>query len=528
MTMGQPEPSATTVKALRPVLRQEQVVGHFRRDLASRSWWWSPDLWELLGYPSIGKAPTTDLLLGHLPESARSSVQEALIATASSGIAFTWSGQACRLDGASREVTVFGEREDDEDGRPTAVTGFVLDLTLGGAHAADVAWAIAGSSQSADITRELQHEMLSRDPPEAWPETLCVAINLCLEAEIPACVLWGPDLIQFHNDAFADAIAAGRSCLIGQPTAENWPEIWDTLSPDIRSVFTTGVALTKGSQSLSIIRDNLLTECFFDYSVTPLRQRDGSIGGVFCVVLESTADRIAARRSVIRRDLGELCSSEASAEQSVPAVMSILASDPEDVPFAAVYSLDLRRRSAIRRAGYGLDPDSWAGCERWEFPQPSPWPFEAALEAGAIVLDDLASLHPNITAGPWPEPVQQAVLAAIGSGESRSTTDVLIVGLSPRLHFDDGYQEFVGSIAQEVGASLSTSRKLAAAEERISHLQIALTGNRRIGAAIGVLMALRKVSEEQAFDLLRNTSQRTRRKLREVADDVTRTGDLPE
>ena len=333
------------------MLRRERVVGHFRLDLNSRSWSWSAGLWELLGYPSIGDAPTTELLLEHLPKSARSSVQDALTETASSGIAFTWSGQACRRDGANREVTVVGEREDDEDGQPAAVTGFVLDLTLGGAPTADVAWPIVGTSHSADAIREIQREMLSRDPPEAWPESLCVAINLCVEAEIPACVLWGSDLLQFYNDAFAVAVAAGRQCLIGQPCADNWPEIWDTVGPDVHSVFATGVALTKTSQSLSIVRDNRLTECFFDYSITPLRARDGSIGGVFCVVLESTVDRLAGRRNVLRRDLGELCSSEVSAEQSLLPAMSVLASDPEDVPFAAVYSVDLRLRCAIRRAG---------------------------------------------------------------------------------------------------------------------------------------------------------------------------------
>lgn len=416
-----------------------------------------------------------------------------------SGIVFTWPGQACRLDGVSREVTVFGG-----------------------------AWPIVGTSHSADTIRKIQLEMLGREPPEAWPETLCVAINLCLEAEIPACVLWGPDLTQFYNDAFADAIAAGRPCLIGQPMAESWPEIWGTLRPEICSVVSTGIPLTRTSQALSIIRHDRLRECFFEYSVTPLRARDGSIGGVFCVVLDSTADRIAGRRSVIRRDLGELCRSEASAEQSLLDAMSVLARDPEDVPFAAVYSLDVRRRSAVRRAGYGLDPESWAGSQRWEYPQPMPWPFDAALQDETLVVHDLRRPHPHLVAGPWPEPIQQAVLAPLRSGESSSATDMLVVGLSPRLQFDNGYREFVASVALEVGATLSAGRTLAAAEERISHLQVALASNRHIGAAVGVLMAFRKVSEEQSFDLLRKTSQRTRRKLREVAEDVIRTGDLPE
>jgi hypothetical protein len=41
-------------------------------------------------------------------------------------------------------------------------------------------------------------------------------------------------------------------------------------------------------------------------------------------------------------------------------------------------------------------------------------------------------------------------------------------------------------------------------------------------------MALHKIPEDQAFKLLVKTSQETRRKLREIADDVTRTGALPE
>ena len=46
--------------------------------------------------------------------------------------------------------------------------------------------------------------------------------------------------------------------------------------------------------------------------------------------------------------------------------------------------------------------------------------------------------------------------------------------------------------------------------------------------AIGILMAIRRVSQEEAFDLLRVRSQRSNRKLREIADEVVLTGALPE
>jgi len=59
---------------------------------------------------------------------------------------------------------------------------------------------------------------------------------------------------------------------------------------------------------------------------------------------------------------------------------------------------------------------------------------------------------------------------------------------------------------------------------RALNLEIALASNREIGTAIGVLMSLRKVTRDRAFDMLRDASQRTNRKLRDIALDVIETG----
>jgi hypothetical protein len=67
---------------------------------------------------------------------------------------------------------------------------------------------------------------------------------------------------------------------------------------------------------------------------------------------------------------------------------------------------------------------------------------------------------------------------------------------------------------------------LAAATDRADHLELALKSNREIGQAIGILMATRKVTAEQAFDLLRRISQHTNRKLHELATEIRRTGTL--
>ncbi|GAB3437260.1 GAF and ANTAR domain-containing protein [Phycicoccus ginsengisoli] len=60
-----------------------------------------------------------------------------------------------------------------------------------------------------------------------------------------------------------------------------------------------------------------------------------------------------------------------------------------------------------------------------------------------------------------------------------------------------------------------------------SNFEAALSSSRQIGTAIGIIMARRLVTSEEAFELLRGVSQDLNRKLREVAAQVEETGELP-
>ncbi len=65
-----------------------------------------------------------------------------------------------------------------------------------------------------------------------------------------------------------------------------------------------------------------------------------------------------------------------------------------------------------------------------------------------------------------------------------------------------------------------------AAEDRADNLQRALLTNRRIGMAIGILLERLRVTEEQAFDVLRRESMRQNVRLAQVAEQVVYTGTL--
>ena len=70
------------------------------------------------------------------------------------------------------------------------------------------------------------------------------------------------------------------------------------------------------------------------------------------------------------------------------------------------------------------------------------------------------------------------------------------------------------------------SSDLARARKAAADLSIALESNREIGAATGILMAQRQVTQSEAFDLLRSVSQTRHIKIRELAREVVETGIL--
>jgi GAF domain-containing protein len=90
----------------------------------------------------------------------------------------------------------------------------------------------------------------------------------------------------------------------------------------------------------------------------------------------------------------------------------------------------------------------------------------------------------------------------------------------------DAFDDDAYAVANVVATHCATALIAASARERVENLQRALTSNRRIGMAMGVLMASHKLTADDAFTLLRIASQNSNRKLTDIADDVVTTGTL--
>lgn len=81
--------------------------------------------------------------------------------------------------------------------------------------------------------------------------------------------------------------------------------------------------------------------------------------------------------------------------------------------------------------------------------------------------------------------------------------------------------EHVGWVLASHGAvALSSAR-------HAEHMELALSSSRTIGEAIGIVMARFKVTEQEAFDRISRASNNLNTKLRDLAQTITETGEIP-
>ena len=132
-----------------------------------------------------------------------------------------------------------------------------------------------------------------------------------LGSRFPMMLGWGPDLLQFYNDAYVPVLGVKHPAL-GVPVRTVWAEIWDVVGPLMHSVLSGGPALWREHQLLFINSRGFSQETFHTFSQSPVPGDDGKVGGVLLTVQETTEQvqgerqletlRALAERSSDRRD----------------------------------------------------------------------------------------------------------------------------------------------------------------------------------------------------------------------------------
>jgi PAS domain S-box-containing protein len=153
---------------------------------------------------------------------------------------------------------------------------------------------LAGGGEMGALTRAYDWSASPLGKPDAWPQSLRTAVRILLNTNHPMFIWWGPEFIQFYNDAYRQTMGPERHpSALGQGGRECWAEIWDIIGRQIEQVMSGGGATWHENQLVPVTRHGRLEQVYWTYGYSPIDEDDG-IGGVLVVCRDVTQDYLAA------------------------------------------------------------------------------------------------------------------------------------------------------------------------------------------------------------------------------------------
>lgn len=158
---------------------------------------------------------------------------------------------------------------------------------------------LSGGGEMGQRIRACDWAATSLGPPARWPQALKTTIRLMLSTQHPVFVWWGPELIQFYNDAYSRSIGPERHpSALGQRGPECWAEIWHLIGWQIEQVMAGGEATWHQNQLVPITRFGQREDVYWTYSYSPIDEPSApnGVGGVLVICTETTEKVLSEQR----------------------------------------------------------------------------------------------------------------------------------------------------------------------------------------------------------------------------------------
>ena len=317
-------------------------------------------------------------------------------------------------------------------------------------------------------------------PIKEWPSALRGMCNLIMASPHPAAMYWGPNFVAIYNEAYILLAGQKHPKLMGMRYSDAWSEIWHLLEETFSNALSTGQATMKDDDRLFIQRSGFLEETYFSWSIIPLVGDDGSVVGLYNPCFEKTRRKIAERRMLTLREVGEKTATAREVKGFWGQVLKGLEYNEFDTPFALLYSVSDELESdgssmhsnsnmGIKQCvlegtlgvpeGHKAAPmqiDLRAGTEGFGkvFREASNTDRPVLLEVESGTLD--AKLLNGMEWRGFGDPCKAAVVCPIHPTTGETVLGFLIMGINPRRPYDDDYSLFVQLLSRQLATSMAS------------------------------------------------------------------------
>ncbi|KAH9818147.1 Motif C-terminal to PAS motifs [Teratosphaeria destructans] len=317
-------------------------------------------------------------------------------------------------------------------------------------------------------------------PIERWSSDLRQMCNLIMASPHPAAMYWGEDLIAIYNEAYVLLAGQKHPWLMGRSYREAWVEIWDEVKDVFANAKHTGEATMKDDDCLFMNRNSYLEETYFSWSIIPMVGRDGSVMGLYNPAFEKTRRKIAERRMLTLREVGERTASARDVkgfwaqvegsfefnEYDSPFLLLYSVADEVDSDASSIYSNSVNSVRQCTLEGHLGVPEGHAAAPKYiDLKQGMEGfgpVFREVMSADKPVLLEVGSrdLPEDLLEGlenrGFGDPVRAVVVCPIHPTTGESILGFLVLGVNPRRPYDDDYSLFVQLLSRQLATSLAS------------------------------------------------------------------------
>jgi signal transduction histidine kinase/serine phosphatase RsbU (regulator of sigma subunit)/FixJ family two-component response regulator len=293
-------------------------------------------------------------------------------------------------------------------------------------------------------------------PPGKWPQRLVETVRIMLSAEQPMALFWGPEFVLLYNEGYAAVIGSKHPRGVGARARDIFPEAWDDTTGQLfRRLVAQRRALLTNDWEFRLERYGFLEQAYFDISFQPVLMDDGTVGGVLCIVTETTDRVLGERRLRLLTEIGSRTAGLPTPQDVARAVAEVLAAHAEDVPFGCVYLAS--EQGELRLAGTAGSPGLAP-----EIVRPDSYGDQVAGHLARVLRKGVPVELP--AAGFSEEASGEQRVLALPLPCAGRPAGVLVAGVNPHLPASGAYRDFFDVLVSGIAAALSAA--LAQEEQR--------------------------------------------------------------
>ncbi|QIW97479.1 hypothetical protein AMS68_002997 [Peltaster fructicola] len=229
-----------------------------------------------------------------------------------------------------------------------------------------------------------------------------------------------------------------------------------------------------------MIRNEYLEETYFSWSIIPMLGDDGSVMGLYNPAFEKTRRKIAERRMLTLREVGERTASARDVKAFWAQVLNSFDFNEYDSPFLLLYSTGedsdsdsssmhsnsiFAPRNCILEGSLGVPEGHAAAPETIDMRNgmegfmPA---FREVMKTDKPILLELGNkdlpdhLLEGLQLRGFGDPVRAVVVTPIHPTTGESVLGFLVLGVNPRRPYDDDYSLFVQLLSRQLATSLAS------------------------------------------------------------------------